>query len=111
MAKRTKKVGPAGRFGSRYGVRARTRVRNVELTQRAKHTCPSCGHKKVKRVSTSIWECSKCGIKFAGGAYQPRTEAGQNVEKMLRGEIEVAKTQVAGETKPNAEAKQEVKEE
>jgi large subunit ribosomal protein L37Ae len=88
MAKRTKKVGPVGRFGARYGVRARTRVRNIELVQKAKHVCPSCGHKKVKRISTSIWQCGKCNIKFAGGAYYPKTEAGQNVEKMLRGEIE-----------------------
>ena len=87
MAKRTKKVGSAGRFQSRYGVRSRTRIRNVELTQRAKHKCPSCGHKKVKRVSTSIWQCRKCGMKFAGGAYNPVTESGQNVEKILRGEI------------------------
>jgi large subunit ribosomal protein L37Ae len=88
MAKRTKKVGPVGRFGARYGVRARTKVRNVELVQRAKHVCPSCGHKKVKRISTSIWQCGKCNVKFAGGAYYPRTEAGQSVDKMLRGEIE-----------------------
>jgi large subunit ribosomal protein L37Ae len=88
MAKRTKKVGSAGRFQARYGVRARTRVRNVEIVQKAKHICPSCGHQKIKRVSTSIWQCGKCGIKFAGGAYQPRTESGQNVEKMLRSGIE-----------------------
>ena len=88
MAKRTKKVGSAGRFQARYGVRARTRVRNVEIVQKAKHICPSCGHQKVKRISTSVWKCRKCGIKFAGGAYQPKTETGQNVEKMLRGEIE-----------------------
>ena len=88
MAKRTKKVGSAGRFQARYGVRSRTRVRNVEIIQKAKHICPSCGYQKIKRVSTSIWQCGKCGIKFAGGAYQPRTESGQNVEKMLRGEIE-----------------------
>lgn len=88
MAKRTKKVGSSGRFQARYGVRARTRVRYVEVVQKAKHICLSCGHKKVKRISTSIWQCRKCGIKFAGGAYLPRTESGQNVEKMLRGEIE-----------------------
>ena len=88
MAKRTKKVGPAGRLGSRYGVRARTKLRNVEIIQKAKHNCPSCGHLKVKRISTSIWQCRKCGTKFAGGAYLPRTESGQNIEKMLRGEVE-----------------------
>jgi large subunit ribosomal protein L37Ae len=89
MSKRTKKIGPTGRLGARYGVRARTRVRNIEISQKAKHICPSCGHEKVKRVSTSIWQCSKCKIKFAGGAYNPKTEAGQNAEKMLRGEIEI----------------------
>ena len=89
MAKRTKKVGPAGRFQSRYGVRTRTQVRNIEIKQREKHICPKCGHQKVKRIATSIWLCNKCGSKFAGGAYQPTTEPGQNVEKMLRGEIEV----------------------
>jgi large subunit ribosomal protein L37Ae len=88
MAKRTKKVGPVGRLGARYGVRSRTQVKNIELTQKQKHICPSCGHQKVKRLGTGIWQCGKCGIKFAGGAYIPRTESGQNVEKMLRGETE-----------------------
>lgn len=91
MAKRTKKVGPTGRFQARYGVRARTRVRNVEILQKAKHICPSCGHKKVKRVSTGIWQCKKCETKFAGGAYLPQTETGQNVKKMFKGEVEIPK--------------------
>ena len=91
MAKRTKKVGSVGRFQARYGVRARTIVRNIEIVQKAKHICPNCGHQKIKRLSTSIWQCGKCGVKFAGGAYQPRTESGQNAEKMLRGEIEPPK--------------------
>jgi len=91
MAKRTKKVGPTGRFQARYGVRARTRVRNVEVLQKAKHICPSCGHQKVKRVSTSIWQCRKCEAKFAGGAYLPQTETGQNIKKMLKGEAEAPK--------------------
>jgi len=88
MARRTKKVGPAGRYQARYGVKSRTIIRNVEYLQRAKHICPSCGHKKVKRLSTSIWQCKKCGAKFAGGAYTPKTETGQNLERFLRGEIE-----------------------
>jgi len=87
MTKRTKKVGSAGRFQSRYGVRARTRIRNVEVQQKAKHDCPKCGHQAVKRVDTSIWRCRKCGSTFAGGAYIPRTESGQNVDKILRGEM------------------------
>jgi len=98
MAKRTKKVGPAGRFQARYGVKSRTIVRNVEVIQKAKHICPACGHKRVKRIGTSIWQCGKCGVKFAGGAYFPKTEAGQNVEKMLRGEI--GHPQIKSETEP-----------
>jgi len=84
MTKRTKKVGPAGRYSSRYGVRARTRVRDVELLQHKKHTCPRCGNESVKRESTGIWACKKCGNTFAGGAYLPRTESGQNMEKMMK---------------------------
>lgn len=90
MSKRTKKVGPVGRYSSRYGVRARTRIRDVELQQRTKHTCPQCGKTSVKRSSTGIWTCKKCGTTFAGGAYLPRTEAGQNVDKMMRAPSEVA---------------------
>jgi len=99
MAKRTKKVGSTGRLGARYGVRARTRVRNVEVIQKIKHVCPSCGHQKVKRIGTSIWKCSKCGVKFAGGAYTPRTEASQNIEKALKGEI-ILPTAPTSEMKP-----------
>ncbi len=109
MAKRTKKVGSVGRYGARYGVRAKTRVKNVEFEQKIKHICPSCGHQKVRRIGTSIWQCSKCNIKFAGGAYNPKAEAGQNAEKMLRGEIEIPKIpeEKSEKTKPVKEVKDE----
>ena len=84
MAKRTKKVSSVGRFQARYGVRARSRVRNIESHQRAKHPCPSCGHLKFRRIETSIWQCRKCGAKFAGGAYSFHTEAGQIIERTIR---------------------------
>ena len=84
MAKRTKKVGPAGRFQARYGVRARSRLRNVELLQRKRHICPSCKHQSAKRISTAIYQCSKCGVKFAGGSYLPRTDAGLQVDKIMK---------------------------
>ena len=86
MAKRTKKVGPAGRFQARYGVRARSRLRNVELLQRKKHICPSCKLTSVKRIGTGIFSCKKCGVKFAGGSYIPKTDIGFQVEKILRGD-------------------------
>ena len=97
MTKRTKKVGTSGRFQARYGVKSRSITKNVELIQKAKHICPNCGHQKVKRISTSIWQCKKCNLKFAGGAYYPKTEAGQNVDKMLKGEIERSNTKVETE--------------
>ena len=87
MSRRTKKVGSSGRFQARYGVKSRSRIRNVETQQKKKHVCPSCGEKKVKRSDTSIWQCRKCGVKFAGGAYLPKTESGEHVEKMIKGEI------------------------
>ncbi len=83
MAKRTKKVGPAGRFSSRYGVKIRKLVKNIESVQRAKHICPSCGHRAVKRDAAGIWRCRKCGTVFAGGAYVPRTDTSLNIEKVL----------------------------
>jgi len=84
MAKRTKKVGPSGRFQARYGVRARTRVRDVEVQQRKKHPCPQCGQLAVTRNGTSIWHCKKCGNTFAGGAYQPKTAQGMDVDKVIK---------------------------
>ncbi|MFO7676807.1 MAG: 50S ribosomal protein L37Ae [Thermoplasmatota archaeon] len=84
MAKRTKKVGPAGRYKARYGVRARTRVRDIEIQQRKKYICPQCGKQSVKRDGTAIWTCKKCGNTFAGGAYIPKTAQGIDVDKTLK---------------------------
>lgn len=88
MAKRTKKVGSAGRFQARYGVRARSRVREVENLQKKKHLCPKCGKESVKRDGTSIWKCRKCGHTFAGGAYIPKTTQSIDAEKILRSGVE-----------------------
>lgn len=70
MAK-TKKVGPTGRFGSRYGKKVRERVLKIEKKQRQRHICPSCKMKYVKRVAAGIYVCKKCGTKFASAAYYP----------------------------------------
>lgn len=85
MSKRTKKVGSAGRFKERYGVKSRTMVREVEALQHTRHPCPKCGQKAVQRTSTGIWECKKCGNVFAGGAYLPNTPAGITAERILKG--------------------------
>ena len=71
MARRTQKVGVVGRYGPRYGVRIRRRVQEIEETLRARHTCPNCQAVAVKRKSSGVWACRRCGAVFAGGAYRP----------------------------------------
>jgi len=72
---RTKVVGIAGRYGARYGSTLRKKVRDILEKRYSPHTCPFCGHKgRVVRLSTGIWTCKKCGAKWAGGAYVPKTE-------------------------------------
>ncbi len=71
---RTKKVGIAGRFGARYGVTLRRRWQDVMEERVKKHQCPNCQHYAVKRISTGIWQCTKCGLTFAGGAYSPNLD-------------------------------------
>lgn len=66
---KTKKVKSAGRFGSRYGLRIRQRVIDVEEKQKGWHKCPYCSKLRVKRVSAGIWKCRSCDVKFAGKAY------------------------------------------
>jgi len=66
-------TGSAGRFGCRYGRFVRKRVAEMEAISRTLHRCPHCDVVGVKRKGTGIWECKKCGFKFAGGAYQPQT--------------------------------------
>lgn len=85
MVASTKKLGPAGRYGARYGSLARKQVTTVERVQRAKHTCLRCGHDAVTRISTGIWQCRKCDNQFAGGAYVPVTGPGRGAKKALRG--------------------------
>ncbi len=71
---RTKHVGIAGKFGTRYGSTLRKQYKEVMEKRYAPHQCPFCGAKGyVRRISTGIWECRKCGSKWAGGAYIPRS--------------------------------------
>jgi len=71
MTKRTVKAGSSGRFGARYGVVVRNRIKNIERTQKIRHECPVCHHASVKRESSGIWLCRHCDTKFAASAYTP----------------------------------------
>jgi large subunit ribosomal protein L37Ae len=69
MPSKLKKTKSAGRFGARYGRSVRAKLVNVEQKQRLKQKCPYCEKMGVKRLSKGIWECSKCGKKFASDIY------------------------------------------
>lgn len=68
---RKKKIGTAGRFGSRYGKKDRQAVADIEKIQRLRHNCPRCGLPYVKRLASGIWKCRKCGNTFTGPSYYP----------------------------------------
>ena len=71
MSNRTKKVGSAGRFGVRYGLKSRKEVIAVDRSLKQKHKCPNCLKPGVRRVKAGVWNCTQCGLKFAGRAYRP----------------------------------------
>ena len=87
MTRRTKKVGVAGRYGARYGVRIRKQISAVTAAKNQSHECPRCRHEAVKRVSTGIWKCRRCDLKFAGGAYTPKVTT--SVSMPSKGDTEV----------------------
>jgi large subunit ribosomal protein L37Ae len=43
MAKRTKKVGIVGKYGTRYGSAIRKILKKFELQQHSRYVCPACG--------------------------------------------------------------------
>merc|ERR1711993_191951 len=63
MAKRTKKVGVVGKYGTRYGASLRKTVKKMEITQHSKYICTFCGKENMKRQAVGIW---KCGTKLPG---------------------------------------------
>lgn len=69
MAAKKKKIQASGRFGSGYGTNVRSKLNKIELLQRKKQVCPHCSKLGVKRESSGIWNCKKCGKRFASGAY------------------------------------------
>ena len=62
-----------GRFGARYGKKVRVKVAEIEKKQQTRHICPKCSLPYVRRLSKGIFLCKKCGNKFAGQAYFPRS--------------------------------------
>ncbi|HKV90577.1 MAG TPA: 50S ribosomal protein L37ae [Thermoplasmata archaeon] len=69
MSKRTKKVGNTGWMGPRYGIRIRRRVLEIDRAREAAAACPKCATVTVRRIASGVFECRRCGNKFASGAY------------------------------------------
>jgi len=73
-----------GRFGPRYGTRTKKIVAAIETVQKRKQNCPYCERPALRRVAAGIWTCRKCKVKFAGGAYMPRSAAAEAVAKSVQ---------------------------
>ncbi|KAG9147554.1 hypothetical protein Leryth_007351 [Lithospermum erythrorhizon] len=70
MAKRTKKVGIVGKYGTRYGASLRKQIKKMEFA--------------VKRKAVGIWGCKDCGKVKAGGAYTMNTASAVTVRSTIR---------------------------
>jgi len=111
----TKKRFSSARFGPRYGTTSRKTVAEIEAVQKRPHECPNCNYTKVKREFIGVWACKKCGLRFAGGAWDPK---GTQVpvfstakERMLEEEAEFEKVFQDKQTSDAAEEKRKSKRE
>lgn len=84
MAKRTRKVGVVGKYGTRYGASLRKMVKKMEITQHDRYTCTFCGKKAMRRTVVGIWNCKACRKTVAGGAYVYSTTAAASVRSAVR---------------------------
>merc|ERR1712066_703903 len=84
MAKRTKKVGIVGKYGTGYGASLRKLIKRMEVSQHKKYTNPYTGGQTLKRHSVGIWTCKKSGVKIAGGAYQLETTSAKTIKYGIR---------------------------
>ncbi|MFP4045672.1 MAG: 50S ribosomal protein L37ae [Candidatus Aenigmatarchaeota archaeon] len=76
--------GSSGRYRSRYGKKIRDKISEIEEGQKSSYACPECGEEAVVREAKGIWKCKKCGEKFAGGAWKPKTGAQKMVKKAIK---------------------------
>ncbi|CCG80542.1 60S ribosomal protein L37a [Taphrina deformans PYCC 5710] len=90
MAKRTRKVGITGKYGTRYGASLRKDVKKMEITQHSRYVCTFCGKNAVKRTVVGIWKCGGCNKTMAGGAWTVSTTAAATVRSTVRRLREIA---------------------
>jgi large subunit ribosomal protein L37Ae len=90
-----RKTRSAGRFGTRYGVKNRKLVADIEEKMHADYACSKCGAVKMKRIATGIWKCTKCEVTFTGGSYVPQTPAHLTVMRAVQAEKVAVTTPVS----------------
>jgi large subunit ribosomal protein L37Ae len=83
MARRTKKQGIVGKFGTRYGGSLRKIVKKYEISQHAKYNCQFCGKDQVKRQAIGIWKCKACLRTIVGGSWQLSTNSAITAKQTL----------------------------
>ena len=85
MYSHTKKIGGMGRYGPRIGRKVRDEAKKIEEESRKFQDCPSCSKKKtLRRLSTGVWTCKVCKVKFAGGAHIPVSKKKAAAEETLQ---------------------------
>jgi large subunit ribosomal protein L37Ae len=82
MSRRRRRTSFGHQLRTRGGATVRKEWSRIVSNMRRPHKCPSCAMPYVKRVSVGVWECRKCGYKFAGGAYVPTTRTGQASQRI-----------------------------
>ncbi|XP_032158184.1 60S ribosomal protein L37a-like [Mustela erminea] len=83
-AKRTKKVGIVGKYGTHYGASLRKMVKKIEISQHVKYACSFCGKTKMKRRTVGIWHCGFCMKTITGGAWTFNTTSAVTVKSAIR---------------------------
>ena len=66
MARRTKKVGITGRYGTRYGSSIRKIIKKFDLQQHSKYTCPFCGKVPILINEVPSQETSRFHLELQG---------------------------------------------
>ncbi|XP_004603011.1 60S ribosomal protein L37a-like [Sorex araneus] len=82
MAKRTKKVGIVGKYGTHCGASPWMMVEKI--SQHNKYMCSFFGKTKMKRRAVGIWHCGSCMKTVAEGAWTYNTTSAVTVKSAIR---------------------------
>jgi large subunit ribosomal protein L37Ae len=53
-----------------YGKRVRQLFDEAKVKSSKTYKCPSCSRIAIRRKASGVWECRKCGKKYASGAFE-----------------------------------------